>query len=131
MRKVLLRPVDGGVDSTPKQLVWRTGWCCPRACRALRPRAQELWLKSNRLTSLPEELGDCAKLKRLWLDDNRLTTLPDSLTRLSALQELYAPHNRLTALPPALARLPALRKLCVAAPFHPPRPQHCEGLARG
>ena len=76
---------------------------------------QELWLKDNRLASLPEELGTCAKLKRLWLDDNRLQALPASITRLCALQELYVPHNRLRSLPPGLAKMPALRKLCAPA----------------
>lgn len=89
---------------------------------------QELWLKDNRLASLPEELGACTKLNRLWLDDNRLEALPESTTRLTALQELYAPHNRLRSLPRGLAQMPALRKLCATC-HHPEDRQHIGGLA--
>lgn len=83
-------------------------------CQRKGPCLQELWLKENRLESLPEEIGDCVRLKRLWLDDNRLQALPESITRLACLQELYVPHNRLTALPAGLVSMPALRKLCAA-----------------
>ena len=83
-------------------------------CRRKGVCLQELWLKENRLASLPEEIGDCVRLKRLWLDDNRLQALPESITRLACLQELYVPHNRLTALPAGLVSMPALRKLCAA-----------------
>ena len=85
---------------------------------ARRSGAQELDLStewdakdSERLTELPESLGQLTQLRSLHLSGNRLTALPDSLRQLTRLHRLGLSGNRLVELPQWLARLQYLRRL--------------------
>lgn len=59
-------------------------------------------LYANRISELPDEIGDLPALESLLLSNNRLTSLPSSIYRLTSLQDLAIDHNRLTSLPPGL-----------------------------
>ena len=67
-------------------------------------------LLSNRLTCLPERIGDLgSSLEQLELAGNRLTALPDSFGALAKLKKIVLDCNRLTALPETCATLKCTR----------------------
>ncbi|UJB70400.1 leucine-rich repeat domain-containing protein [Acaryochloris sp. 'Moss Beach'] len=68
------------------------------------------WLAndSEKLTELPESMGQLSQLQKLYLDSNQLTTLPESMGQLSQLQKLYLDSNQLTTLPVSLKHLEQL-----------------------
>ena len=70
-----------------------------------------LVLECNRLTRLPEEIGQLSSLLGLALNGNRLGLLPSSIGLLSALETLELSGNLLTALPPEIGNLGALQTL--------------------
>jgi Leucine-rich repeat (LRR) protein len=72
---------------------------------------QVLYLENNQLTALPESLGQLTRLESLFLDNNQLTALPESLGQLSRLATLNLKNNQLTALPESLSRLTRLHTL--------------------
>ncbi|QUY41229.1 COR domain-containing protein [Acaryochloris marina] len=72
---------------------------------------QELNLSSNQLTTLPESMGQLSQLQELKLSSNQLTTLPEWLGQLSQLQVLYLDSNQLTTLPEWLGQLSQLQVL--------------------
>lgn len=47
---------------------------------------QELSLAGNRLTTLPDAIGNLSSLQRLQMAGNLLTSLPDSICRLTDLE---------------------------------------------
>jgi len=51
---------------------------------------------SDKLTELPESLGQLTHLQTLRLSNNQLTTLPESLGQLTQLQTLELGSNQLT-----------------------------------
>uniref|UniRef100_A0A4W3GMS8 Scribble planar cell polarity protein n=1 Tax=Callorhinchus milii TaxID=7868 RepID=A0A4W3GMS8_CALMI len=85
-----------------------------------------LKVDQNRLSHLPETLGDCGNLTELILTENLLTCLPKSLGRLKKLTNLNVDRNRLslnvlslrdnrlTHLPPQLANAAEIHVLDVA-----------------
>jgi Leucine-rich repeat (LRR) protein len=77
-------------------------------------------LSGNRLTAVPDWLGNLTALKRLDLSGNRLTALPKSLGNLAALELLDLSGNRLTALPKSLGNLAALEDLRLGTGPGPP-----------
>ena len=76
-------------------------------CAAL----QTLDLSHNQLTSLPPALGQCAALQGLYLNSNQLTSIPSKLGQCATLQVLYLNHNQLTSIPPTLGQCAALQVL--------------------
>ena len=66
---------------------------------------QTLEIYGNQLTSLPEWLGQLTQLKALKLVDNQLRSLPLSLGQLTQLQTLYLSRNQLKGLPKSLSQL--------------------------
>ncbi len=93
-----------GTSSRPNSPSCRSGWASSRGCSTLN-------LACNRLTALPESLGQLTQLQSLNLSGNRLTALPEWLGQLTQLQSLNLSGNRLTALPESLGRLTQLRTL--------------------
>ena len=65
----------------------------------------------DKLTELPEWLGQLTQLQSLNLSSNRLTALPEWLGQLTQLQTLYLSYNQLTALPEWLGQLTQLQSL--------------------
>jgi GTPase SAR1 family protein len=72
---------------------------------------QSLDLSGNKLTALPESLGQLSQLQRLDLSGNQLTALPESIGQLTQLRSLYLSSNQLTALPECLGQLTQLLAL--------------------
>ena len=88
-----------------------------KIAEALRTEATELELNgylkpdSEKLTELPESLGQLTQLQTLDLSGNQLTALPEWLGQLTQLQDLNFENNRLTALPESLGQLTQLQTL--------------------
>jgi len=72
---------------------------------------QNLNLDNNNFTTLPDAIDGLVALRVLDLRYNRLTTLPDTVGNLAALQRLNLRNNRLTALPDTVGNLAALQRL--------------------
>ncbi|MFB2922126.1 ADP-ribosylation family protein [Aerosakkonema funiforme] len=70
-----------------------------------------LSLYSDRIDTLPPEIGELTQLESLNLNYNNLKDLPEELGRLSNLQELYLVGNYLDRIPDAICNLTQLRKL--------------------
>ena len=60
-------------------------------------------MDNNKLTELPEAIGDLAALETLHANSNRLTALPASLCRLQMLKSLNVTNNPLQQPPLAVA----------------------------
>lgn len=71
----------------------------------------ELYLYSNKLQSLPAEVGCLVNLMTLALSENSLTSLPDSLDNLKKLRMLDLRHNKLREIPSVVYRLDSLTTL--------------------
>ncbi len=85
---------------------------------ALPPKLRWLTLTNNRISSLPESLGDCSLLQKLMLAGNKLTSLPKSINQLANLQLLRISANNLSEFPDQLLNLPKLAWLAFSGnPF--------------
>lgn len=69
------------------------------------PDLQFLWLSRNELKQIPPQIGNLKKLKWLDASDNKLTTLPEELGDCLSLQVLWLENNELTDLPSSIQRL--------------------------
>jgi serine/threonine protein kinase/GTPase SAR1 family protein len=75
-------------------------------------RLRHLDVRSNRLTTLPESVGECTELVALLVSENDLRTLPSSLERCRFLVDLDVAGNRLSELPAwVFSSLSLLREL--------------------
>ena len=75
------------------------------------PNLHELDLRSNALTTLPDELAELRTLKSVKLNYNKLETIPEVLTKLPRLTNLELGGNALTAVDETVSRLPAIKEL--------------------
>lgn len=82
--------------------------------QALPASLRALILTENALETLPDALGDCARLQKLMLAGNRLSALPEGLARCERLELLRIASNCLPALPDWLLRMPSLAWLAYA-----------------
>uniref|UniRef100_UPI00398E353C E3 ubiquitin-protein ligase LRSAM1 isoform X2 n=1 Tax=Pristiophorus japonicus TaxID=55135 RepID=UPI00398E353C len=71
-------------------------------------------LHGNRLTSLPEDMGQLFSLQVLNVEQNQLKSLPSSLATLAQLQTLNLKGNRIRKLPESLSGLRSLRMLDIS-----------------
>ena len=67
-----------------------------------------LILTDNRLTTLPNSIGDLTKLRKFPLAGNQLSTLPDSMANCRELELIRLSANNLEVLPTWLLHLPKL-----------------------
>jgi len=91
---------------------------------------QKLELSNNQLTALPEWMGQLTQLQKLGLSHNQLTTLPDWLGQFTKLQQLELSRNRLAALPESLGQLTNLRELALSDNQLSRLPESMEHLKR-
>ena len=70
-----------------------------------------LQLQQNQLAILPESIGDMKSLKSINFNDNLLKTLPESIGNLSSLRSFWLNDNRLEALPESIGNLKSLQVL--------------------
>lgn len=70
---------------------------------------QFLWIMSNQLTHLPESIGNLSQLRQLWLQENQLTHLPESIGNFSQLQEFELEENNLMYLPDSIDKCTELK----------------------
>ena len=66
------------------------------------PALQWLSARGNRLSGLPDSIGNCKKLKVLDLSFNAVSGLPQSIAACCSLTVLRIAHNRLCDMPPAI-----------------------------
>ena len=64
--------------------------------------------RSNKLSEIPDTIGNLSKLEYLAVNSNELTQLPGSLAECHALKTLIANSNRLTTVPSMITSMPAL-----------------------
>ncbi|XP_037548432.1 E3 ubiquitin-protein ligase LRSAM1 [Nematolebias whitei] len=70
-------------------------------------------LHDNKLSTLPEDMGNLTSLQILNVEKNRLKVLPESIGNLQLLQTLNLKGNCLTELPSSVGSLSSLRTLDV------------------
>jgi hypothetical protein len=85
---------------------------------ALPAKLRWLILTDNKLTHLPNTLGERLRLQKLALSGNQLTQLPDNFSQLINLELLRIAANQLSSFPDQLLTLPKLAWLAMAGnPF--------------
>lgn len=67
-----------------------------------------LILTDNKLSSLPESIGDLSKLRKFPLAGNALTSLPESMSKCRDLELIRLSANQFTEMPEWLLHLPKL-----------------------
>ncbi|KAJ1178269.1 hypothetical protein NDU88_003516 [Pleurodeles waltl] len=85
----------------------------PVSVCALAERLHKLYISSNGLRELPDELNLLENLRILALDFNKLEEVPEALCHLPRLSRLYLGGNRLQDLPPYFEQLQSLRCLWI------------------
>ncbi|TPP66505.1 Leucine-rich repeat protein SHOC-2, partial [Fasciola gigantica] len=83
----------------------------PINIRDLAVHLKELYLYSNKLVSLPDEIGSLVLLEILMLQENSLSRLPDTLSQCTQLRMLDIRHNKLCEIPPVVYTLHNLTHL--------------------
>lgn len=84
--------------------------CCLGALATLKV----LDLHENKLTSLPDEIGQLSSLQVLNVEKNQIKQLPDTIGGLLHLQTLNVKGNCLTVLPVSVGRMSSLRTLDIS-----------------
>jgi hypothetical protein len=107
-------PPSLGDCSVLSQVGFRGTGMVELPAEALPPRLRWLTLTDNRLTSLPDALGQRPQLQKLMLAGNRVDRLPASLQGAESLELLRLAANRFEALPTWLTDLPSLAWLAWA-----------------
>jgi len=79
--------------------------------RAKRYKATRLNLYNNKLSTLPEQIGQLTNLTKLNLHSNQLSTLPAEIGKLANLTTLNLKDNQLTQLPAEIGQLTNLTTL--------------------
>ena len=76
--------------------------------KSLPQRLRWLILTENKITELPDSIGERPRLQKLALAGNRLTSLPKNMSQLTNLELVRISANQLTECPDQLLTLPKL-----------------------
>jgi len=78
---------------------------------------QTLFITSgkDRISSLPDNIGDLTMLKHLIISGNSITNLPKSVEKLKQLEVLDLSSNKFTRIPDLIAYLPSLERLYISS----------------
>ncbi|MBD3312223.1 hypothetical protein GF352_02085 [archaeon] len=101
VQEYLLKEYPGYVLNLPSEHIDSVKWS----------QIKTLDLIGNRLSSLPESIGDLGCLQKLYLSTNRLSSLPESIGNLKDLQVLDLTNNCLSYLPGWISGLTNLQVL--------------------
>ncbi|KAM3914129.1 LOW QUALITY PROTEIN: leucine-rich repeat-containing protein 40 [Leptodactylus fuscus] len=77
----------------------------------LLPALVVLDVHDNLLSELPRAIGELVNLQKLNISHNKLKSLPDELSQLQNLKSLLIQHNHLEEIPDALGQLSGLEEL--------------------
>ncbi|EZH74613.1 hypothetical protein ATO12_12670 [Aquimarina atlantica] len=72
---------------------------------------ERLELYSNNISTIPSQIGDLENLENFYIEENKLTSLPETIGNLTSLKELGLSENEIATLPSSLFGLPALEEL--------------------
>jgi Leucine-rich repeat (LRR) protein len=97
----------------------------PNAVRSVCSHVEEIYLKWNKLKSLPLWISDFSNITNLYLYGNSIEELPDSFRYMSKLTILDLSVNQLKQIPSCLVHLKNLRSLILNHNFISSLPQ-CE-----
>lgn len=86
-------------------------------CVCERTSLSEITARSNRLTHLPQSVGQLVNLKTLDLTDNQLQTLPESVSSLQNLKTLLLAKNKLESLPSGFSAMYGSFLFYYASPY--------------
>ncbi|XP_011495056.1 PREDICTED: leucine-rich repeat-containing protein 28 [Ceratosolen solmsi marchali] len=100
----------------------------PDAVRNVGSHVQEIYLKWNKLKSLPLWISDFSNVTNLYLYGNNIEHLPDSLRHMNNLAVLDLSANQLKELPICLGYLKNLRSLLLNQNFITSLPQSMSQL---
>ena len=78
------------------------------------PNLQDLDLRGNALTSLPEQFGELSSLQTIRLSFNKLNDIPMVLSEFPDLQRLEFSGNMLTQIPDHLSQCTSLKHLDIS-----------------
>ena len=68
-------------------------------------RLQQIWLISNRLTELPNNIHSLDNLEELYLFENCIKQLNDNIRCMNKLHTLHIGNNKLSHIPQSLSQL--------------------------
>ena len=77
----------------------------------LMPNLSSLFLSSNKIQNIPEELGNVNNLWWLKLDNNVITELPTSIGNLKQLEIINLSNNRISKLPLSIKNWQKIEKI--------------------
>lgn len=85
---------------------------------AINKNLRWLILTDNKISHLPETIGECSRLQKLMLAGNQITVLPEKLANCKRLELLRISANKLTRFPSFLLSMPRLAWLAFSGnPF--------------
>jgi len=111
-------PVELGLCMKLEMIGFKSNQITSVPAGSLPPALRWLILTDNKISALPETLGNCTQMQKLALAGNQLTHLPASFDHLINLELLRISANQMAVFPSQLLTLPKLAWLAFSGnPF--------------